>query len=183
MTMRALAALAFVLISAAAADADSFLITASGTWNGLAPTSPESAPGSSWSFSLDVTAPLSFDNTAAFSSFSFALDGTPVSTGASFLEFFDKASLGLFDLGLADGDFLTLSGAQVFDAAGELIPGSYAARISIFATSSPIGRGRGTVVINDPPGAVPEPASIVGLATGLVALAGFRRSWRRDRAG
>ena len=163
------------------------LITASGTWNNLAPTSPESAPGASWSFSLDVTTPLAADDTAAFANFTFSLDGKAVATDASFLEFFDTAGNGLFDVGLADGDFLTLRGAQVFDDDGALIPGTYAARLSILATSSPLstGLGRGTVVVSeasDPGAAVPEPASAVGLATGLVALAGFRRAGRRGRA-
>jgi hypothetical protein len=181
--MRALMTLAFVFFVAAVAKADTMSITASGTWDGLAPTSPESAPDASWSFSFDVTTPLAPDDTATFTNFSFRLDGAPVATQASFLKFFDSKGSGLFDLGLADGDFLFLQGQQIFDAHGALIPGTYAADVSILAGSpfpGTVGSGDGTVVVSsiNPGAAVPEPASIVGLATGLVTLAtlGHRRN-------
>jgi hypothetical protein len=182
--MRALMTLAFVFSVAAVAKADTVLITASGIWDGLAPTSPESAPGASWSFSLDVTTPLAGDDTATFSGFSFKLDHTPVATRATFLKFFDSQGLGLFDLGFADGEFLTLRGPQIFDPGGDLIPGTYSADLTIVAASSSptsIGLGEGTVVVETiDPSVVPEPSSIAGLATGLVALSalGVRRSRR-----
>ncbi len=171
--MRSLAALILALLLPAAASADTFLVNGSGTWDAFAPTTTESAPGAAWSFSFEVTAPLAFDGTAAFSGFAFALDGAPVDNPATFVEFFTAASSGLFDVALANNDVLTLFGDQVFDSSGNLTPGTFAADIAVISASTlaeGMGSGQVTIALASDPAAVPEPSSFAAFAIGLMSV-------------
>jgi hypothetical protein len=167
-----------VLLLQGAASADVVLISGSGTWDTVAPTTPVSAPGATWSFSFDATTPIASDGTTTFSNFSYLLNGSSVSETLTAVQFFSTGDFGLFSLFLADGNFLGFYGAQVYDTTSNLISGIYPAAIDVNQTALPLGVGTGVIHI----GAVPEPSSIVSAAIGLVLIGGFASRRRRPAA-
>ncbi len=173
-----------VLLLQAAARADTYLVSGSGTWGPDAPTTTVSGPGETWSFSYIETAPLTPAADGPLGSpadFSYKLSGTSVPEPLLSVEYSSQANDGLFTLSFAGGDVLALYGPQVYDANLYLIPGVYDSTIDADQTlPPPAGEGSGTVTI----ATVPEPASLtlLGAGLGLATLATARRSRRRVAA-
>jgi hypothetical protein len=176
------ATVGIVLLVQSAAQADTYLVTGSGTWDPIAPTTALSAPDTTWSFSYIETTPLTPEPFGAIgnpTNFSYELGGTPVTEPLSGNNYFPSTDFGLLSLFFTSGDFLQLYGGQVFDSNYNLIPGVYTATIDVNGTNpTPLGEGSGTVTIT----AVPEPASIALMGLGLVAVAAARRSRPRREA-
>ena len=176
MKMRLFSIVTWALITQSVAHAGTLMVSGSGTWGPDAPTSTYTAPGDTWSFSFDVPNPLDANPTSMATNFQYVLNGSPVSTTLSSVEFFASPDGGLFDVNFTDGNSLNLYGAQVFSTSDlSLIPGVYSANIDINSfVGPPAGIGSGTVTI------VPEPSSIVSAGLGLLAVAGlaFRTAWR-----
>jgi hypothetical protein len=171
------------LLAHGVANAADVLITGSGTFGDSAPTTDLSAPGDTWSFSFDVSSPVTPVTAVSVINASYSLNGTLV-TSETIVDaiFYPTSSFGLFDLNFSGEDTVSLYGAQAYDSSGNLISGTYAATIDVNASiGPPSGTGSGTVLIGG--GSVPEPSSIVSGFFGLLGVSGvclYHR--RRQRA-
>lgn len=125
------------MLAQTAASGGTVEISGSGTWDSTAPSTALSAAGKTWSFSFDVnvTTPIENLTTLSVSNPLYLLNGTPVvSETINTVQFFTTAAFGLFNLGFSGGslpDELNFYGVQVFDASGNLAPGTYQAAIDI----------------------------------------------------
>ncbi len=166
-----------LLLSAAVAKADT--ISGSGTWGDGAPTTDESAPGDTWSFSFVVSdpatdaTPLGSDafTTEEISDFSFSLDGTPITATLTSVTFYDTTDSGMFDLDLSNGDVVSLYGAQVFNnfpPDPTFAGGTYPVQIAMDDASA---EGTGSVTIMT----APEPGSLALLGLGMLAIGLVRK--------
>jgi hypothetical protein len=157
-------------LCAAAANAGEVLVTGSGTWGPLAPTTLVSAPEESFSFSFDLPNPIASNPTIQATDFSYDLAGAPVAVGLDGVVFFPTSSSGLFDLDLASGDVVSLYGADVGSSL-TLTTGVFPATVG-YAGSPPVGEGTVTIT------AVPEPSAWVMMLLGVGALGAVARMRR-----
>jgi MYXO-CTERM domain-containing protein len=155
-------------------------ISGSGTWDATTTSTPLSAPGATWSFSLDLSSPVTPVTPEPVTNAAYLLNGTPViSETITSVSFFAGVSFGLFDLNFSGGDVVELYGAQAYDSSGNLIPGSYPATSDVNLTvGAPPGSGSGSVIIGTAT-TVPEPSSIISGGIAVVALAGLGLVRRR----
>jgi hypothetical protein len=191
---------------ASPAEAASVEISASGEWGPGTPTVlPWSTRNASWSFSFDLPNPISRNPTTQVTNFSYSLNGTEIIDKSLFaslkVEFFTADFAGMFDLDFADGDVVSLYGADIGSSL-TIIPGRHT---GVFAgmqmlpeTSeggivnvSTLGAGATGFGADPDPvsplgvtrfGAVPESSTWVMMTLGLagLAFAGYRAS--RNRA-
>lgn len=188
--LRLASILTVCMLAQTAAGGGTVQISGSGTWGPDAPSTALSAPGETWSFSFNATTPVDVQNGAAtepVSNPSYSLNGTPVvSETMSSVTFFDSSLAGLFDLEFpvsgSISDEVSLYGAQIFDASGNLIPGSYPAAIDFDGKAGPpSGSGSGTVIVGAS-ALVPEPSSVIGGGIAVLAVAGLGLVRRRTGA-
>jgi hypothetical protein len=170
-----------ILVQSAAIGA-TVPIAGLGTWDATTTSTPVSAPGAIWSFSFDVSSPITAIplTPEPVTNASYSLNGTPViSETITSVSFFAGVSFGLFDLNFSGGDVVELYGAQAYDSSGNLIAGSYAATSDVNGTvGAPPGSGSGSVIIGTAT-AVPEPASIISGGIAVAVLAGLGLVRRR----
>jgi hypothetical protein len=179
---------------ASPAEAASVQISASGEWGrGTLPIFPWSAAGASWSFSFDLPNPISRNPTTQVTNFSYSLNGTEVTDKSLFaslkVEFFTADFAGMFDLDFADGDVVSLYGADIGSSL-RIIPGRYTgvfAGMQMLPETSEGGivnvstLGVGATGFRADPigfGVVPEPSTWVMMTLGFagLAFAGYRAS-------
>ena|SRR5208282_1616605 len=169
-----------LVLSPSISKADS--VTGSGTWGPNTPTTTESAPGDTWSFAFQLSDPVTdaccgngLFQTEQFSDFTYLLNGTPITPTLTTIIFYAAAGFGMFDMGLSDGNLVTMYGDQVYagnpppDAT--FIPGVYAVSSAMNDAALGVGTGSGTVTIST----APEPASLALLGFGAFAAMLARR--------
>jgi hypothetical protein len=172
-----LVAVLLVWTQVALAQTQMVAVTGSGTWGEGTLASPFSAAGESFSFSFDIADPIlgtAFANglnTVDVTDFSYDLNGKTVQDALSSVSFYDTATLGLFDLVLANGQVVSAYGADI-GSTGTLDLGKFSAT---YATNDGAGTGSGVVQVT----AVPEPASAAVVLGGLVCLGAARRRAKR----
>ena len=167
--------------------------TDSGTFTAATPTTPFSGPSEAWSFSFQAdTNPvvLDFGNGGfdfAFSNFRYSLNGSVDAITPTTIRFFTAANgggfficfgaqpcgNGVFPNGLGTG----FGGPQLYsgpNSAPTLLPGSFILPFAVAVNSNSYDQGNTTLLA-----AIPEPATWLTLAVGLVVLGGRRRlHWR-----
>jgi hypothetical protein len=180
--MRFAAVLTVCILLSSAAHAGEVLVTGSGTWGPNTITTPVSAPGDTWSISFDVSSPVPTDavTSASFSNASYLLNGVAPSETISGVVFYPTAQSGLFDLQFSGGDVVEFYGAQVYDAAGNLLLGTYPSANDVNTSTGVLGTGTGSGTVNLS-AAVPEPSSLI-LALAAVSGLGLVRLRRRVAA-
>lgn len=170
-----------LLFSAAVSRADT--VTGSGTWASTAPTTTESAPGATWSFSFMLSDPATdaFPDgggylTSQFSDFTYSLGGVAISPTLTNILFFPTSENGMFDLTFSNGDVVSIYGAQVYAGSPPpgitFIGGVYAVNIAMMDAVIPTGSGTVTIATA---ATTPEPATLALLAFGAIALALLRK--------
>ncbi len=193
-----------LLLFTVAAKADNYLVSESGVFGAGAPTTAESAPGATFSYSFLMSSmptinfitnfggpDCGFDT--PFSNFRYTLNGAPVLLSGPDVEFFGSAFGGgaiiAPNAGVNTDNFNleTASFAQFFtgtalDPFGNptMVPGVYAVDpdFSIFQTDYSFSGGTpisGYLSISQ----TPEPNSIILLGSGLAGLGGLLRRRRR----
>jgi hypothetical protein len=183
-----------------AAVAGVYTVSASGTWatgDAAPPTTPYSVPGESFSFSFKLPTTFTYVTTEGvdsvypsvaateLTSFSYSLNGSPLSTTTSTLgcsgtgvlcgvEFFPSGAGG--GLALDFGDYsIEMSGAQIFSS-GTLTTGtgSYDPNINY---NDNLNQGMGIMSVS-----VPEPATWALMLSGVAFVGGALRSTRRTNS-
>ena len=143
------------------------VVSGSGAWDSTTATTPESIAGGTWSFSFDLSRTFSVNPTTAFSNFSYSLNGVSVNSPLSSVTFFDTSSQGMFDLSFANGDVVSLYGADVGSTL-TLVEGKFEAASALSQGSS---TGYGMITISP----VPEPGEYALMAAGLGMMAFIAR--------
>jgi PEP-CTERM motif len=166
------------------AKADSINMSASGTWGAGTPTTTYSAAGDPWSFSFNLSNPVTDATvgnvlgglvTQQFSNFSYFLNNGLVATTADLtgVELFPTSNLGGFDLIFGNAT-VSLYGAQLYNGTAptlNLLPGSFT-MTSAMNNADPTGSGTVNIV------STPEPASGLLLGIGLFGLLVMRRKFQ-----
>lgn len=150
------------------------LFSGSGTWNATAPSSLESAPDATWSFSFDLPQNYGANPTTSTTNFQYFLNGSQVKLGLASVQFYSAADQGGLDLNLKNGDVVNLYG-QDFGSGGSPFPGTYATAIDSNSSNFPTGTGSGSLSITPVVASVPEPGVGAVLATSLLGLGWMRR--------
>jgi MYXO-CTERM domain-containing protein len=179
--MRLATILAVCLVVQTTAGGGTIMISGFGTWDGtVSSSSGLTAPGATWSFSLDVPDPLVTGMTSQVTDSSYSLNGTPIHDTITSVEFYGRSAGGLFDMTFASGGTVAFYGAQIVATNHLLIPGTYPAMVDDDHSGSflgpPYGEGHGTVIVGT---AVPEPATRVDAGIALATLAGLGLHRRR----
>ena len=171
-TMPALAVLAVSLICGVdSASGTEVIISGSGTWDASTPTTPESAPGNSFSFSFDMPNPFSGTSngqglvTSQGTNLIYDLNGNPVSVGLSYEVFYPSSYGGLFTIGFTDGNYLGVFGPDI-GSTGTLTIGTFSAGYSVNSQDefTPQASGPGSV------SGVPEPSSLTLFGAALFGM-------------
>jgi len=169
-------AIAAASLAGPAANADTVVISGSGTWGASAPVTPESAPGDTFSFSFDLPSPYTWiayaggELTSEVTDLSYDLDGAPVGISAVAAAFYPASTFGGFDLFFSDGNWLSAYGGAI-GSSGAITTGTYAVDFDIdYTVGAPPGVGSGIVDAS----VVPEPTSAALMLTGLLGLAAVR---------
>jgi hypothetical protein len=182
-----------VLLFAVSLTASTITYNASGTFNSSTPSSAYSGPDETWSLSFDVNSTPVVSNVdaggyfdAAFSDFSYSLDGVAVAITPVDIRFFSALDYGGFDICFtiacqyfnSPTDGIEIETSQLFtgsESAPTMSAGNFPwIEMSLFVDSSyypQVPPGTGSVEAL----ATPEPSSILMLGSGLLlALAGRR---------
>lgn len=154
-------------------------ISGSGLFGSATPSTTETAPGQTFSFSFATTNPTPDNPDTDISTFSYTLAATSIAPiMLSSITFFDDTDKGLFDLNFSDGNILSFYGADI-GSTGFLMSGFYQAQVAL--DQGPVSTGAGSVAVSINVSAVPLPASapLFGaavLAFGLLGYAAKRTS-------
>lgn len=180
-----------LLLIAPSALASTLLVSDTGTFSSTTPVSSISTPGGSFSLSFNVSSTptvssvvsgVEFD--VAFSSFTYLLNGTAVSTSVGGITFFNSSSLGLFNVCFvatclgSPADVLSIRGAQAYsgtEAEPTLVVGTYpssSALVSVGTSVNSLATDSPVVIAQ---AITPEPSSLLLLGTGLTGLASLSR--------
>jgi hypothetical protein len=161
------------------AHADVVVISGSGNWGSNALTTPESAPGDSFSFTFDISSPYSgtpYDGgvyTTDATNFSYELNNTPVAVTLTGVVFYPSSINGLFDLDFSDSNALNAFGPDIGSTKTITLIDTPANFAISDPTTGPNGVGSGSVSVSS---TVPEPISVTLLGTGLLGLLAVRRN-------
>ena len=148
-------------------------ISGSGVWESTAPVSSYSAPLATWQFSFNLPTTLSANPTTQATAFTYLLNGVAVPGDPTSIEFFAAANLGLFDIHFPAITVSLFSPTNTdVGSSGTLIPGVYPTGISINDAGAVVD-GTITIVQGVSQSAVPEPSSMVLLATALLMGGGL----------
>jgi hypothetical protein len=177
-----------VLTISPTAKADSFKFTGSGTWDAGTPTTAYSAAGATWQFSFFLPGILSSNPTTQVTDFSYALNGTVVTTSLpGGVLFYSVADGGGFDLyptmnNTSDVGVISLIFPDDVGSNLTVVGGTFKATIELndgITTANGLapGSGSGTVSISS----VPEPPGLWMI--GPVLLLGAARLLREKMLG
>ena len=165
-----------------------YTVSESGVWGATAPTTTWSAPNASWSYSFVVnTNPVvsnySLGNnfTAAFSNFTYTLNGSPVATTPASIVWYSSALSGLFNINFSTASFFQIFGSQAYSGpenSPTILRGTYPINAGSFFRSSgnadqPLS---GSVTISGNPNPVPalSQLGLIALAVTLLALGAWQ---------
>ena len=179
------------------AHAGTIFYSDSGTFSGPTPSTAFSGPSQAWAFSFQADtnpAVLEFGNGGfdfAFSNFNYSLNGSTVAITPTSIRFFTAANggafficfgppacgMGVFPNGLGTGGPQLYSGPN---SAPTLLPGPFIAlQFAVSVNSVAYNQVDTTLQAV----ATPEPATLLTLAVGLLALGGRHLIWRGYRRG
>jgi hypothetical protein len=179
---------------AASLSAGSIAISANGTFNGSAATSTFSAPNETYSFAFTVATNPAVSSVlagayfnAAFSGFTYFLNGSAVAITPADISFFsasDDGGLNICFLAACTGavspsDGIVIEGNQMYvglESAPTMTTGSYTTTALDLHVTGGFSTQPNTTV--QAVSSVPEPSTFLMLGAGLLALAG-RRVYRR----
>lgn len=173
------------------ARASTIFYSDSGTFSALTPSSAFSAPSETWAFAFQIdsnpaVSDVSLGNVfvAAFSDFSYMLNGSPVAITPIRILFFntvDGGGLGICFSGTpcANGFGITnsSSGPQMYtglESAPTMLSGEFNLNTGVSVSSTIYSQANTTVQAT----VVPEPSTLLPIAAGLLALGGRRLYWR-----
>jgi hypothetical protein len=180
------------------AHADTILYSDSGTFTASTPSDAFafSGPSETWAFSFQAdTQPAALDFGMGgfnfpFSDFSYSLDGSPVSITPTFIHFFSAPNGGGFEIcfnGTTVGSCTDGFATPIFPASPQmysgatsmptLTPGEFTDAFDVVVSSNVYAQPNTTVLATAT--AVPEPSTLLTLATALLALGVRRLYWRR----
>jgi hypothetical protein len=175
------------------AHADTIYYSDSGTFSSSTPsdTFGFSGPSETWAFSFEADSNPAVSDTGmggfsfAFSDFSYSLDGSPVAITPTFIRFFSGTNGGGFAICFDGTTFGTCSegfatdGPQMYTgmpSAPTLIPGAFV-QDGLGLISDSITYAEPNTTLQGT--AVPEPSTLLTLATALLALGVRGLYWRR----
>ncbi len=182
-TLTQLALVALLLPLAARAD-ELLVVEESGVWGPTAPTTAESAPNESWSYSFLIDSNPSVTSYtlgesffAPFSDFTYMLNGSLVDITAGSIGWGSTADEGLIGIDLTDGDLFSIDGAQAYsgpESSPTILTGVYPLSAdSLFCASSScstIVPLTGDLTIS---AAAPEPGTIGMMLMSFAIMAGL----------
>jgi hypothetical protein len=177
---RLLLVLALSCFASIAAHADTTSYTISGTFTASTPSTAFSGPSEPWASSFQVDSnpiPTEFGNGGfdlPFSNFSYSLNGLPVAIAPTFIRFFTASNGGGFGI--------CFNGTTVANCTEGLGNVTFGPQLYTGQNSAPtlstgaftFDQGNITVQANT----IPEPSTLVMLATALMGLAWLRLYWR-----
>jgi hypothetical protein len=181
--------LAFLAV-AGSLSAGAITISDNGTFSAGTPTSTYSAPGETWAFSFTVATNPTVSGvlagdyfSAAFTGFTYSLNGAALAITPSNIEFFNGGDGGLFNICMistACNSGFYFSGPQMYTGS-EFSP----TMLSGMFTSTNLAINTGTGYVTQPNttvqavgSSVPEPSTFLTLFAGILALAVGTRYWR-----
>lgn len=168
---------AAAMLTTSIAQAATVNVGGTGVFDIDAPTTAESAPGQTFTFSFITQDPIPGNPNSALINPTFTLAGNGIAPTITSVQFYDSSDNGLFDLTFSDHNVLSLYGDQI-DMGGYLQSGYYRASIGLAGGTS-IGVGGVSVSVNVSP--VPLPASAPLFGGAVLALAAGSAALKRGR--